>query len=159
MPRGDDPEPFLPLFVPMAKLPAVLPQALPGELAAEFEEWWKTYPRERRISKGHARLAYARARRIASAGTLLEGVRRYAADCVSRNREPQFICHPTTWLNGERWEDEVGGPVVAATNGGNGNGAANHHDQNRPLGRADTLLAAGIAAGNRVWNHKHSGGR
>lgn len=71
----------------------------PMSIEAEFEQWWIVYPRK--IAKGPARAAYKGARRIASAADLFCGAVTYA-----KHAEPPFVCHPATWLRGERWCDE-----------------------------------------------------
>ena len=65
----------------------------------DFERWWKAYPHK--VGKGSARKAYAKARKIVDAETLIEGVARYRA--VKPSDRPW--CNPATWLNGERWLD------------------------------------------------------
>jgi len=67
---------------------------------SEFLQWWETYPRKE--AKKNARKAYWVARKTVSAETLLEGVSRYRAS------KPHYADWkvPTTWLNGEHWEDE-----------------------------------------------------
>jgi hypothetical protein len=70
--------------------------------AAEFEEFWSRCPRK--VGKGAARKAYAKARGLASWHTIMSGMLRYAAECDGR--EPRFIKHPATWLTAECWNDE-----------------------------------------------------
>ena len=72
-----------------------------GWVVAAFEQWWKTYPR--RVAKGAARKAYAGALRKTHPRTLQEAVERYAAD--PNLPEAQYVPHPATWLNQERWSD------------------------------------------------------
>lgn len=66
-----------------------------------FEAFWRAYPR--RVSKGAARKAYGKAIRKISHGELMAATRRYAVTVAGK--DPQFIPHPATWLNGERWSD------------------------------------------------------
>src|SRR5690606_22594861 len=77
----------------------------------DFDEFWSLYPRK--VGKGQARKAWSGALRKASAGEIILGVRR-AAEAFSVN-DPRYIPHPATWLNGERWLDEIpqqtGGPI------------------------------------------------
>lgn len=35
--------------------------------------------------------------------TIMTGV-----DVYAKNANPESLCHPTTWLNGDRWQDEAG---------------------------------------------------
>lgn len=67
----------------------------------EFESvWWPIYPHK--VGKGHARTAFARARKKASLEQLVEGVKVY----IKNKPDWQAWCNPATWLNGERWLDE-----------------------------------------------------
>lgn len=76
---------------------------------AEFEAFWKAYPR--RTEKGNARKAFEKAftnlrEQLSIAGVIdkiMSGVDAYAA-----NADPEFLCHPATWLNGCRWDDDAG---------------------------------------------------
>lgn len=91
------------LLAPVTQLPA----ALGTDTDVWFADFWKTYPR--RVGKGAARRAWAAAvRKTGDPAVVLVGARRYAAD--PNLPEPQFIPHPATWLNGERWAD---GPLPA----------------------------------------------
>lgn len=99
------------------------PQELEGELEGElessrsappsapsvpdpFDAWWKEYPRK--VGKPKAMSAYrtATGRKKVPPEVLLEALRRWAAYWKAKN-EPEFIPHPTTWLNQERWNDPV----------------------------------------------------
>lgn len=77
------------------------------EQAAEqdpFEVWWKFVPRK--VAKAQARRAFAAAlKRTGSLQVLIEGIRRFAATVAGT--EDRFIAHPATWLNGDRWLDQV----------------------------------------------------
>lgn len=67
---------------------------------AEFEAWWKEYPHK--VAKGGAETKYLAARKLVSAETLIEGVKRYVA-----NKPPHIDwCGPAVWLHNRRWEDE-----------------------------------------------------
>lgn len=69
-----------------------------------FAEWWARYPRK--IGKGAARTAWARAIKKADTETISRALRRQAAVWVAEGTEDRFIPHPATWLNQERWDDE-----------------------------------------------------
>jgi hypothetical protein len=68
----------------------------------QFESFWTTYPR--RIGKGAARKSFEKALKLESFDGIMSGLRRQLAYYSSK--EQQFIPHPTTWLNQERWSDE-----------------------------------------------------
>jgi hypothetical protein len=65
-----------------------------------FDAFWKAYPRK--VGKGAAQKAWAAAVRKADPDRIIEAVERYAWP-----DEPSFIPHASTWLNGQRWEDEL----------------------------------------------------
>ena len=69
--------------------------------SADFEEWWKVYPRK--ASKGTARKAYDKARGKVPRETLLEAALKYRND---PNRTEQFTAYGASWLNAEGWLDE-----------------------------------------------------
>jgi len=64
-----------------------------------FEDFWAAYPRK--IGKGAARKAWIKALTKTDPATVLSAVRSqpWPADV-------QFLPHPATWLNQERWTDE-----------------------------------------------------
>lgn len=80
-----------------------------AEIADDFEEFWVISTR--RIAKGYARLAYVRARRKASKEEIHEAYRRYCLHTLGT--DPHYICHPSSWLNAERWTDETDSEVSA----------------------------------------------
>lgn len=69
-----------------------------------FARFWETYPRK--VGKGHAKKAWAKAVNDgADPEEIISGAERFRMD-PTRSRDPQFIAHPSTWLNGERWKDQ-----------------------------------------------------
>lgn len=77
------------------------------EVTADFDSFWELYPRK--VAKGQAVKAYRSARKITDADTILKAVKRYPFN----RDQPQFIPYPATWLNGERWADELLGTTPA----------------------------------------------
>lgn len=106
--------------------------AIPRVAAVTFDEFWKQYPR--RIGKPLARAKweaitnggfqtrtldkdsgqYVDIELHAEPAEIIEGAKRYAL----RNRKKgtgeygyvddgRYLCHPATWLNQGRWEDEI----------------------------------------------------
>jgi ParB-like chromosome segregation protein Spo0J len=75
---------------------------------AEFEAFWKAFPC--RVNKGNARKAFTRAfgrlRKTMNCeqviAIIMSGTNVYAT-----HANPERLCHPTTWLNGDRWTDEA----------------------------------------------------
>lgn len=82
----------------------------------EFVQFWQAYPRK--VGKGQARTAFKAARKKVALPVLLAAL----AEQAPRWSEPQFIPHPATWLNGERWED-------AAPAGRNGSAGLSDDDE------------------------------
>jgi hypothetical protein len=87
---------------------------------AEFEAFYAAYPR--RVNKAKAKIAFAKAFKTlrkthepdAAIATIMQGVSVYA-----KHANPEVLCHPTTWLNGCRWEDDpsgIGKAVVSQSN-------------------------------------------
>lgn len=77
------------------------------ETDLQFNTFWALYPRK--VGKRAALKAFKSALKKTDFETLMAGVRRHAA--AMNGKETQFIAHPGTWLNGERWADEEpGGP-------------------------------------------------
>lgn len=73
----------------------------------EFEAFWKAYPR--RTEKGNARKAFEKAftnlREQYSIAEVIEKIMS-GVDAYAENADPDYLCHPATWLNGCRWDDE-----------------------------------------------------
>jgi hypothetical protein len=67
-----------------------------------FTEFWAMYPRK--IGKGAARTAYRRALKKTEHPNILTALHLYN---LTRPQDPQYIPHPATWLNQERWADET----------------------------------------------------
>jgi hypothetical protein len=71
---------------------------------ADFEEFWQRFPRH--VGKFAARKAYEKARRIASAQEILDGIEHY------KRAKPSYAdwCHAATFLNQGRWLDREDRP-------------------------------------------------
>ena len=75
----------------------------------EFGLFWNGYPRK--VGKGAARTAWAKATKKSSGTEILTGL-----DNAKWPTDPQYIPHPAKWLNHERWLDVVDtrDPVLVA---------------------------------------------
>jgi hypothetical protein len=110
---------------PRASQPQVTPHAtaleLPVELPKElspapqetsdadaFDAFWAAYPRK--IGKGQARTAWARAVKRADPATIIAAANEFGIE--RGNQDPKFTPYPATWLNGERWTDEPAKPQL-----------------------------------------------
>jgi hypothetical protein len=78
------------------------------ETYTHFDKFWSVYPR--RTSKRAAVKAYESAVARSSHDAILAGAIRFAND--PNLPQGEFIPYPTTWLNGDRWED---GPLPERT--------------------------------------------
>jgi hypothetical protein len=74
-----------------------------------FEEFWGIYPR--RVAKGAAQRAWKKALRRAEVEDILKGAFAYRNDPHRLSRALEYTAHPATWLNADRWLDEVGSSV------------------------------------------------
>lgn len=72
-----------------------------------FNQFWEIYPRH--DGRKPALQAFTRALKETPLETILAGARRYAA----LGKEPKFTLMAATWLNQERWNDEL--PVTKPT--------------------------------------------
>lgn len=96
------------LFPDAIEPPKVKERVVPTD--EEFESFYAEFPR--RVNKAKAKIAFkaafGRLRKKmdceAAMRAVMDGVRVY-----SRNANPDALCHPTTWLNGDRWEDDPSG--------------------------------------------------
>jgi len=89
--------------------------AMPAAVTGAFDTWWELVPRK--AGKGAARRAWsaalkkvgwdgaARSETLAVAAARLNEAAQHWAK-RSSTTDMQFICYPSTWLNGERWLDE-----------------------------------------------------
>ena len=68
-----------------------------------FAEFWAIYPRK--VGKGAARKAWNKARKTATTEQIVAGCNLYAS--LRRKQDPQYTAHPATWLNAERWLDDM----------------------------------------------------
>lgn len=80
-----------------------------SDLLGGFDRFWKLYPKQRDRQK--ALKAWNKLKpNAALQETMLASLARHVASHDWRKDGGQYIPHPTTWLNGQRWEDEVGNP-------------------------------------------------
>lgn len=70
------------------------------DIKSEFDLFWLAYPRKG--DKKKALISFRGALTITNSAVIIAGARRYAND---PNRDNAFTKLPTTWLNGECWND------------------------------------------------------
>lgn len=71
----------------------------------DFEDWWRVYPHK--VGKDAAAKAYRKALTRTDSPTLFAKAQAFAAE--QTGKDPQYIAHPSTWLNQGRWMDEPAG--------------------------------------------------
>ena len=67
-----------------------------------FDDFWKVVPKK--VGKGAARVAYAKAIKKTDHVTIGEAMWRYNQQ--TETKDQSFVVHPARWLNEERWTDE-----------------------------------------------------
>ncbi|OZE92470.1 hypothetical protein CH298_02745 [Rhodococcoides fascians] len=68
-----------------------------------FDEFWSLYPKK--AGRIDALKAFAKAVKSTDVDLIIAGVQRFAQD-PNLPTDKQYIPHPSTWLNGGRWDDE-----------------------------------------------------
>ena len=76
-----------------------------------FDEWWNLYPKK--IEKKKALATWKRRKLDTIADQIIEDTRNRPTQCAKW--KAGYVCNPTTYLNGDRWNDEYEKP-----NGNNG---------------------------------------
>jgi len=74
-----------------------------GETMGKFDDFWAIYPRKK--EKKRARVSFNRLPKKTQA-ECIDGVKKYIKQIEIQGTEPQFIKHPSTFINGENWEDD-----------------------------------------------------
>lgn len=71
----------------------------------KFDQFWEIYPRKHG-KKAAKKLFESLSKKGIDYEKIIRGVTAYKQHCQANNILPEYIKHPTTWLNGECWEDE-----------------------------------------------------
>ena len=71
----------------------------------DFERFWSAYPRK--VGKGYAHTCFLRAIKKTTVDIILAAVECQQAWPQWSKDGGRFIPNPSTWLNQERWNDEV----------------------------------------------------
>lgn len=72
---------------------------------AEFEIFWKAYPKKK--SKETARKAFDKAIKKTDLKTMLDAVEKQKTTSDWMDHGGQYVPYPATWLNAGAWEDEI----------------------------------------------------
>jgi hypothetical protein len=84
-----------------------------------FDEFWSAYPRH--VGKAKAKSTFAtKVKNGADPTAVVAAARSYADRCRTTKQDPQFIPHPTTWLNRESWTDDLDEALPPAATGTGG---------------------------------------
>jgi len=81
------------------------PPLPPNGWNGHFEEFWSLYPKK--AGHGKARESLSRALRKTDLATILASLQKHLQSNQWQKDNGQFIPLPATWLNQERWKDEV----------------------------------------------------
>ena len=76
--------------------------------SSSFPQFWIAYPRK--VGKAAAQKAYAKAIKKAEPETILARLEAWKGS--KGFPEPDFVPHASTWLNGERWLDQLEGEKI-----------------------------------------------
>jgi hypothetical protein len=74
-----------------------------------FDTFWKAYPRK--TNKGFARSVFAKMNVTDDLMEKMLNAIEVQKRTIWKDKDQQYIPHPSTWLNGERWEDEIQMPA------------------------------------------------
>jgi hypothetical protein len=80
----------------------------PVDPAEGFDAFWKVYPRK--VGKANAKQAFIallKSRKLPPIEELVRIVERQTITTDSWHEDKKWIPFPATWLNGERWLDEL----------------------------------------------------
>lgn len=90
------------------KVTVIDPKKEQAEIEALFNEFWAEYPRK--VGKVVAFKAFKKeCKNRKMLETMLEALRKQKK--LKQWQNVEYIPHPSVWLNGRRWEDELGAVV------------------------------------------------
>ena len=70
----------------------------------DFENFWKEYPKK--VGKKKACFIFLKLKKDLLS-RILEALKKQKSSPAWQENGGQFIPHPATWINGERWEDDI----------------------------------------------------
>lgn len=74
-------------------------------ILSDFNSFWDLYGFK--VGRAKSELSYRNAiKKGVRHGDIIRGVEKYQSICRSKGLAAKYIKHPTTWLNGEHWNDE-----------------------------------------------------
>ena len=73
---------------------------------SEFSKFWAEYPRKEK--KDRTKRAFLKKRKAGvEFEPILDGLKRYKQKWAQENTKLKYIPHPASWINDERWNDEI----------------------------------------------------
>ena len=97
----------------------------------DFENFWKSYPRK--AGKGAAKKSFEAAMKKTTPEKILSAIEVQKQSRQWTSDDGRFIPHPATWLNQQRWDDELE----------TGRHDDEQHGQHGNAGNAGTVKRAG----------------
>ena len=79
----------------------------PGSKKDRFDAFWEAYPKK--VGKGAARKSFEKAVKKCSVEKMIEAVEHHKLSREWTKNNGQYIPNPATWLNQERWDDQLSG--------------------------------------------------
>lgn len=106
--RGANPPEPVPVPVPTTErtTSSLDHRAKRSETPERFEEFWTAYDNKQGRKKAEAAYRAALKKPGVTDDLLIAAASSYVAFVKSENKHPHYTKHPTTWLNGEHWNDE-----------------------------------------------------
>lgn len=83
----------------------------PNILLERFDEFYAAYPIKK--GKGAAKKAWEKAIKKADPDHIISNAALYASSV--QNKDPKFVAYPATWLNAERWDDDISKELLQAS--------------------------------------------
>lgn len=84
-----------------------------NNMIEKFDLFWQVSPKK--VGKKHAMKAWIQAIKLQDPDLLIKAMTAYADMVKRKSIEAQYIKHPTTWLNGGCWDDEIDDPWAPVT--------------------------------------------
>ena len=101
------PDPTRPEPEPESKTSCASADAAGAKEADRFGEFWDAYDKKRDRKKAEQKWRLAIKKRGVTPDLLIDAATKYIANQRANGKHPEFTKDPTTWLNGECWNDEM----------------------------------------------------
>ena len=88
------------------KAPPFIPLVPPSSSETAFADFWKAYPKK--VGKRIAKKSYEKqCKEKGVTSAISTAIEKYKQLWKQQKTKKQFIPHASTWLNGQRWKDEI----------------------------------------------------